>query len=300
MLVCVLILTGCASTNTAGGPPAPTGNCARAPRIPGSAGSPPVAVLHDIAAGQEEYLMGVPGKSYVRIVEPGLVASPVIAGGGVFFSERNGTKYQSRVAAFGQCSTLVSAGYLGPVDPEGRAAVVYDAVAGHTRLVARSGHVLAELSQNTGNWTNDGRLVVHEATGIAVYDLTGRRRSLNVGQSISPAGAQGPHGEIVTTATGAALIDLDTGHLTHLAGVSQAVSASPDGSYLVVMDLTKGWGLKRLKDGVTTQLTTFGPPVATSWSRDGEWLSIETLYGGEVIRLSDGRVTDLGPLLASF
>src|SRR5258708_14053128 len=195
------------------------------------------------------------------MAEPGLVASPVIAGGGVFFSERTGAKYQSRVAAYGQCSTLVSAGYLGPVEPGGRAAVVYDGVAGHTRLVARGGHVLAELSQNTGNWTNDGRLVVHEATGIAVYDLTGKRRSLNVGQSISPAGAQGAHGEVVTTATGAALIDLDTGHLTHLADVSQAGFSSPHRRHPVGLGPPPGGGAQRAQAARATPLHQRGPPL---------------------------------------
>jgi len=66
------------------------------------------------------------------------------------------------------------------------------------------------------------------------------------------------------------------------------------------MDLKTGWALRRIKDAKTTPLTTFGPPVASSWSRDGGWLSIETLYGGEVVRISDRRVIDLGPFLATF
>ncbi len=234
--------------------------------------------------------------------EQNLVASPILAGGSVFFSERNGTKYQSRVAGFGECSTLVSAGYLGPVDPQGRAAIVYDANAGRSRLVARDGKVLAELSQNTGNWTNDGRLAVRATNGISVYDLMGKHRTVAVGQFLSPAGALGPHGEIVTTSAGPALLDLDSGRLTHLADTSQAVAGSPDGRYLVIMDVTKGWQLKHLSDGRVTPLAVAGPPVSTSWSRDGAWLSVESLYGGEVIHLSDSRVTDLdlGPLLATF
>ena len=85
--------------------------------------------------------------------------------------------------------------------------------------MSRDGRVLAELSQNTGNWTNDGRLVVRQTNGIAVYDLAGKHKTLSTGQSISPAGALGPHGEIVTTSSGAALVDLD--RVVHLAGVAE-------------------------------------------------------------------------------
>jgi hypothetical protein len=244
--------------------------------------------------------MGIPGKSYVRIREPNLFTAPILAGGGLFFSERNGTKYETRFARYGECSTLVSPGYLGPVDPHGRAALVYDASGNHARIVSTAGRVLATLSRNAGNWTNDGHLVLREPSAIAVYDLSGKRRVLPSDQRTTPTGLLGPRGEIVTTSAGDAEMDVQTGRLTPIPGATQQLAGSPDGRNVVVMDFIRGWQLKRLSDGRTTDLATVGPPVATSWSPDGAWLSIETLFGGEVMHVADGAVTDVGPLLATF
>ena len=76
-----------------------------------------------------------------------------------------------------------------------------------TRFVAAT---FTALTGAAGSWTQDGHLVEATVSGIDVFDLHGRKRSLRrVGAS--PLGPLGESQEIVATATGVELMDIVTG-----------------------------------------------------------------------------------------
>lgn len=283
---------GTASTSTASG-------CIRltAPATP--ANGAPTAILKDVAAGPREFLIGSPGGSVNRITEATGSSAPRFGGGRVFFSVGQGSAGQEiRTARLGDCSAHFATGTMTEVDPQGRALVVSDG--GHSRILDAAGRPVAEVAGPSGTWTADGHLAVPtKSSGLTVYDLTGAARDINLPAGSTPTGPLGPSQEMVSTPAGIQTVDVRDGKLQPLpqpVTVQRLLSGSPDGNYVALIDAQGTPEVVSLRDGHSLRLPTPGPSLGALWESSSQWVAVQSLYGGAVMRVADGKVIETGPL----
>ncbi|MGI8610215.1 MAG: hypothetical protein ACR2MY_13505 [Candidatus Dormibacteria bacterium] len=266
-----------------------------APTTPGPA---PLAVLRDVAGGPAEYLLGSPGGRVVRLGFANGFSPPRLAGTSLFFSIRHGLASFIYRGSLGGCAHRLATGSLGEVEDRGRALTAL--VDNRWVMLDAAGHQLTPLTGAAGSWTLDGRLVEPTVAGIDIYDLAGHKRSVAI-TGLSPMGSLGPHQELVSTATGLQLLDLDHQALHSLKVAPQeilrAASGSPDGTRIAYLDQAGAGKVLEVETGSTQALAA--PALATgfAWSRDSQWVEVQTVYGGAALHLADGHLVDTGALV---
>jgi hypothetical protein len=265
--------------------------------------------LRDVAAGSREFLIGSPGGAVSKITEATGFSAPRLGGDRVFFSVGQGSRpsdgqgssgQEIRAARQGECSAHLATGTMTEVDPEGRALVVSDA--GHSRILDAAGRPVAEIASPSGSWTADGHLAVPTAaSGLKAYDLAGTARDINLPAGSTPSGPLGASQEIVSTPSGIQTVDLRDGKLQPLPQpitAQRLLSGSPDGNWVAFIDAQGVPQIIDLRDGHLMRLPSPGPSLGALWERHSQWVALQSLYGGAVMRVSDGRVVETGPLNA--
>lgn len=290
---------------TSPSPTASAGNasgCARLTVPHAPAGGPPPAVLRDLAAGPNEFLIGSPGGSVDRITEATSIglSVPRLTDGRLFFSVGQGTSAQEiRTARFGECSSHFGTGTMTEVDLQGRALVVGDG--GHWRMLDASGRTITEIDGPGGVWTGDGHLVQPaRSTDLKVYDLSGTPRNISLPAGSVPSGPLGASQEIVATPTGMRVVDVRDGKLQPFPVSIKAqrlLSGSPDGDYIAFIDADGNPQVVGLRDGRSMRLPAPGPPVGAVWERQSQWVAVQSPLGGAVMRVADGKVVETGGLV---
>lgn len=291
-----MLLTGC----NLGGGSGPSGPCQKVDAPAPAADGPPLAVMRDLSGGPTEYLLGIPGGKVTKLREADGFVPARLAHDRIFFTVRQGASdLEVRTARLGECSSKVTNGILSDPEPEGRAVVV--GTNSTWRMYDPPGHVITELAGPGGSWTPDGRLVVPLPTGgIAVYDLKGGRHDIPLPTGALPAGAYGAHRELVSSPAGLQVIDLDDGKtspLPHAPSAQRNIAVSPDGTLITFVDGTGAPQVLRISDGSLTALPRPGPASGSYWSRDGQWVGVQSPQGGAVMRIADGKSIDLGALV---
>ncbi|MFY9616404.1 MAG: hypothetical protein WAT58_13490, partial [Candidatus Dormiibacterota bacterium] len=263
----------------------------------------PVAVLRDVAGGPVEYLVGAPGGTSARMPEADGEIPPVKTGDRLWFTVARGAgterSLEIRTARAGECSARVTDGTLGPADPQGKAIVV--GAEAKWRMLDASGRAIADLEGIRGTWTPDGYLVEpRTAGGLAVYDDAGKRHDIDLPPDAVATGPLGPGHELLSTPSGLASLDINSGTITrlpHSPAQPTNLQASPDGAYLTYFDSQRNPQVTRIADGMTSMLPAPGPPTGMIWSTDSHWVGVQTPYGGVVVRVDDMKPIDTGPLI---
>jgi hypothetical protein len=223
---------------------------------------------------------------------------PHLAGGSLFFSTRKGTVSSIYRGRLGGCAVRVADGTLGEVEDQGRALSAL--VDNHWVMLDSSGRRLAQLTGAAGSWTADARLVEPTIGGLDIYDRSGHKRSVRA-TSLAPMGPLGSQQELVSTATGIQLMDLQTAVLHPLKVPAQTVlrapTGSPDGTRVAYLDQQGNGQVLDVRSGSSRAIPA--PALATgfAWSRDSHWVEVQTVYGGAALNLADGRVVDSGSLV---
>ena len=274
------------------------GGCQRLPSIAAPAGGPPLAILHDVAAAATEYLIGSPGRHYVKITQSSGYSAPIIAGGKVYYSASRGSASEVRFGALGGCTTRLADGYLWSVDPNGRGMVVSPPQGGSYLLLDATGKVLKKLTGSPVNWTYDGHLVMITAGALQIVDVQGNASSLSSDRSSGAFGPFGPSGEVIGNALKHEVVDARPSCYIPLEGTFQLARGSVDGQWLANLNQNT-WTIKRQSDGHTVSVPQPAPVTGVLFAPDSSWFAVQTLYGGELVHLPDGAVTDLGPLVVS-
>ena len=298
LLLLCLALAACGAGTAAPNATAAAPSCDR--RLPPSPrpGIAPVAVIRDIAAGPTEYLLGSPGSAVEVLKAANGFSPPHLVGNSVFFSIRQGTASYIYRGPVGGCARRIATGTLGEVEPQGRALSAL--VDNHWVMMDGNGRALTQLTGAAGSWTLDGRLVEPTVGGIDIFDRNGHKRSV-AATSIAPLGPLGAHQELVSTATGVKLMDLDSGQLHPLNVPPQLVlrapTGSPDGAHVAYLDQSGSGQVLDVQTGKSQALPA--PALATgfAWSRDSQWVAVQTVYGGAALHLSDGQVMNSGSLV---
>ena len=286
------LIAGC-SASQASPAPSPSPRCDfRLPAAPARADAP-LAIIRDVAAGPTEYLLGTAGGAVVRLDAADGFSPPHLAGDSLFFSVRHGQDSLVYRGRLGGCAGKISVGTLGEDEAQGRALSAL--VDNRWVMLDGSGHRLTNLTGAAGTWTLDGRLVEPTVAGLDIYDMQGKRRSISK-SGVAPMGSLGAHEELVSTATGIQLLDIDTGALRPLSVPPQLVlrgpSGAPDGSRVAFLDQSGAAQVLEFQTGRVTAL--HAPALATgfAWSRDSQWVAVQTVYGGSAFHVADGRVVE--------
>jgi hypothetical protein len=303
LLLGLALLSGCTldspTSSSAGTPSATPSGCSRLTVPPAPADGPPTAILKDVAGGPREFLIGSPGGLVSRIAEATGSSAPRLGGDRVFFSVGQGSTGQEiRTVRPGECSAHLASGTMTEVDPQGRGLVVSDA--GHSSILDAAGRPVVEIAGPSGTWTGDGHLAVPTAAaGLKVYDLSGTARDVNLPPGSTPSGPLGASQEMVSTPTGVQAIDLRDSRLQQLAlpvTLQRLLSGSPDGNWVALIDAQGIPEIVSLRDGQSMRLPTPGPSLGAIWERHSQWVAVQSLYGGSVMRVADGKVVETGPL----
>ena len=253
----------------------------------------PLAILRDVAGGPTEYLAGSPGGQVVRLEAATGFSPPQLGGSSVFFSVRHGQVASIYRGAFGGCASKVGEGTLGAVERQGRA---FTALFGdHWVMLDRDGKQIVRLTGAAGSWTQDGRLVEPTVNGIDIFSLSGKKHSMPT-SAISPLSPLGAHEELVSSATGVQVMDLDTGGITPLNTGAQptlrAPAGSPDGTRVAFLDNTGTGRVMEIASGKTQALVATALPTGFAWSSDSRWVAVQAVYGGGELDVGSGRLVD--------
>lgn len=295
-LALAAVLAGC-SSGTGNPAASPSPPCISLPAAPTS-GDTPLALMHDLAGGPYEYLLGHPGGPIVRLNGIASTNLPRLAGGRLFMSTGALAAPDVYAGPPGGCASRLAPGALGDVERQGRA---FTAISPNRYLLVDGhGKTLAHLGAAAGHFTPDGHFVQPSQGRLIVYDLGGKRREYKGDGTLQPLGPLGTNREMVVGASAAVqLLDLDTlttAPLGKAASELRFPSGSPDGTHIAMVDQAGNGQLLDLKTGKTRGLPHPGPTTGFAWSPDGGWLAVQTLYGGVAVRVADLHVIDLGPL----
>ena len=269
----------------------------RLPALP-AATDMPGAILRDVAGGPSEYLAGSPGGRVVKLGPATGFSPPQVGGGSVFFSVRHGQTAAIYRGMFGGCATRLVEGTLGAVQRQGHA---FTALLGdHWTLLDADGRQVVRLTGAAGAWTEDGRLVEPTVGGVDVFTVSGKKRSLPL-KGVSPLSPLGTHQELVATATGVMVMDLDSGTISalNLGGqqVLRAPSGSPDGTRVAFLDANGSARILEVATGKLQPLTPSALPTGFAWSHDSAWVAVQAVYGGVELNVASGRLVDSGSLV---
>jgi len=298
LAVALALLSGCSHPGSA---PTPAARSACGSALPAAPASPstPVAILRDIAGGPSEYLIGSPGGKVLRLAAATGFSPPQLAAGSVYFSVRSGPATTSIWRGQpGGCARRIAEGTLGSVEPRGRALTAL--VGTRWVMLDAEGKQLAAVTGSAGTWTGDGRLVEPTVGGVDVFSLDGKKHSIAI-PGISPLSPLGTHQELVTTATGVKLLDLDTGQVGPLdLGGDKALRApvgSPDGTRVAFLDAAGVARVRELATGNTQVLTASSLSTGFTWSRDSRWVALQGVYGGVELNVTSGSQVDSNSLV---
>ncbi|HEY8739729.1 MAG TPA: hypothetical protein VIN56_03960 [Candidatus Dormibacteraeota bacterium] len=295
-LIACLSLSAC-GTGTTAVRPTPTPCELHLPAAP-APGQAPLAVLRDISSGPSEYLLGSPGGAVLKIDVSTGSSPPQLAGGSLFFSVRHGQVSSVYRGALGGCARRLAEGTLGNVEPGGRALTVL--VGTHWTMIDGQGRRLAAVTGAAGSWTADGRLIEPATAGVDIFDLSGKKRSISLA-AVAPLGSLGAHQELMSTATGIQVLDIETGRLTPvnpaLPTVLRGGSGSPDGNHVAYLDQPGVGRVLDLQTGTSRPLPSPALTTGFTWSHDSRWIGVQTVYGGAELRLADNVIVDSGSLV---
>src|SRR5207302_1604359 len=108
-------------------------------------------------------------------------------------------------------------------------------------------------------------------------------------------------GEIVSTASGMKIVNLDDASVRPLPLTApqllRAPAGSPDGSRIAYLDNTGQAQFLDVRAGTSSPLPLPSLPTGFAWSSDGGWIAVQSVYGGNAVRLADNHVVDLGSLV---
>lgn len=280
---------GSRPATTHAGPAAGARVCPRLP-VALQAGA---ALLHDVAAGADEYGYGPPGEP-PAVFHLRAVGGPLAGPDSLFGTVSQSGKPVTIAMTAGGCRQ-VGPGSVFTVSPDGSEAVLQSPDASYRLVDTGSGRTLATFAEAALYWTGDGHLVVQRAAdSLAVYDRTGAEHSVSATGQLS--GSLGASEAIVVTAATTVLVDVGSGASRALgSGRLFLPAGSPDGRWVAGVDLTSGGAeVIDLSTRRITPLNVHAQIYSMTWSRDSRLLAVNGAYGGYVLAAGSWQATSLG------